>query len=146
MFKKISRKSFLCALLVVYVRNNLSSYRIVFICFIGFFFPSFGSFSFSCFFFLPLFLSLFSLFHTGSSNNERNRIFEADLCSEQDGVWYCPNGCSRKYKSKGSLSRHLTYECGVPKKFLCKVCGRYFAIKNNLKTHMGLKHKIVLSL
>ena len=58
-------------------------------------------------------------------------------------AWYCPNGCARKYLSKGNLNRHLTYECGVPKKFVCNLCGRPFARKHHLKSHMVIKHKII---
>lgn len=58
----------------------------------------------------------------------------------------CPNMCGRKYrgdKRKYHLKRHLTNECGVPKKFQCHMCFRRFAQKYNLKSHLLMVHKIV---
>lgn len=55
--------------------------------------------------------------------------------------WYCPNGCGRKYVSKGNARRHFTLECGVPRQFKCSVCGKACAQKEHLKTHMILVHK-----
>jgi len=58
--------------------------------------------------------------------------------------YLCPNHCGRKYKHKGNLQRHLKFECGVPTKFQCTICGKCFARKDTFKSHMGLKHRIVL--
>jgi len=58
--------------------------------------------------------------------------------------YLCPNNCGRKYKHRESLGKHLKYECGVPKKFRCEICNRAFAQKENFKTHMGIKHKIIM--
>lgn len=60
---------------------------------------------------------------------------------------YCPRKCGRCYrgaKRKGNLNSHLKYECGVPKKFLCTVCSKRFALKSSLKNHYGLVHSLIL--
>lgn len=58
--------------------------------------------------------------------------------------YFCPNNCGRKYKYKYNLNQHLKHGCGVPKKFVCEVCNKAFAIKSSLKSHMGLRHKIIM--
>lgn len=58
-------------------------------------------------------------------------------------VWECTNGCGRRYRNKSSFRRHLKFECGVPKRFHCKICGKSFAQKENYKTHTIIKHKMV---
>lgn len=58
----------------------------------------------------------------------------------------CPNMCGRKYKGlrrKCHLKRHLTYECGVPKKFQCHLCFKRFAQNDTLKSHLIMVHKQV---
>ncbi|XKL69558.1 hypothetical protein PGB90_007327 [Kerria lacca] len=57
---------------------------------------------------------------------------------------YCPNNCGRKYKHKHHLNRHLKYECGVRKQFVCDECGRSFAHKCNLKNHSIIVHKKII--
>lgn len=67
----------------------------------------------------------------------------SDLAALNTREYVCPNECGRKYKYKGGLNVHLKFECGVPKKFHCKICKRAFAIKSSYKKHMIVKHKIV---
>ncbi|KAL4149046.1 hypothetical protein QTP88_003108 [Uroleucon formosanum] len=58
----------------------------------------------------------------------------------------CPNMCGRKYKGlrrKCHLKRHLTDECGVPKKFQCDLCFKRFAQNDTLKSHLIMVHKQV---
>lgn len=58
----------------------------------------------------------------------------------------CPNNCGRKYKNKSDLmNKHLKFECGQPKRFKCDYCNKSFSRKENCKTHIGLKHKIIVS-
>lgn len=49
--------------------------------------------------------------------------------------------CSRKYKYKPNLTAHLQKECGVTKKFQCRICSRACAQKSHLKSHMIWVHK-----
>lgn len=59
---------------------------------------------------------------------------------------YCPNRCGRCYKGsrrKGNLKRHLSNECGVPRKFQCFYCWKRFAQKYDLKKHCIFVHKII---
>lgn len=51
--------------------------------------------------------------------------------------------CNRKYEIKGSLSRHLKYECGKDPQFSCTVFGCKYKskIKGNIKHHIAFKHK-----
>lgn len=82
------------------------------------------------------FFMLTVLFHPSYDNVSR---------WDSNGVklWKCVNGCGRQYKNKSSYQRHLKYECGVPKKFRCHLCDREFAQKENHKTHLIVKHKLV---
>lgn len=58
----------------------------------------------------------------------------------------CPNMCGRKYrgkKRKYHLKRHLTNECGVPRKFQCHVCFKRFTQDYNLRSHLIIVHEQV---
>lgn len=52
---------------------------------------------------------------------------------------FCPN-CSRSYKRRDSVARHLKYECGKEPQFQCFYCPKKFAQKCNLKYHMSAVH------
>lgn len=57
---------------------------------------------------------------------------------------FCPNMCGRRYKGehrKYHLKRHLTNECGVPRKFQCYICLKRFTQDYNLKSHLLMVHK-----
>lgn len=56
----------------------------------------------------------------------------------------CPNNCGRSYNHRGTLRRHLKYECGVPPQFKCEYCPRTFAQKVNLNKHQMAVHKNIL--
>lgn len=47
--------------------------------------------------------------------------------------------CGRRYMSKGSLNRHLTYECGVGKQFYCEVCSKSYNRHDSLIAHQKSK-------
>lgn len=64
--------------------------------------------------------------------------------SPASGELYCPNGCGQKYRSKCNLNRHLRYGCGTPPMFKCPVCEKPFARKDNLKSHMIIRHHLVV--
>lgn len=63
---------------------------------------------------------------------------------DDSSCWMCPKGCNRKYSNKGTLQRHLKYECGVPKKFKCHICGHLFARKEHFQNHVLCKHRSLL--
>lgn len=69
-----------------------------------------------------------------------NHIYE----SESVKYFQCPNNCGRKYKYKNNVTRHLSLECGVPKKFRCSICDKAFTQKVSCKTHMIHVHKRIL--
>lgn len=53
----------------------------------------------------------------------------------------CPNGCGHKYKYRKGLQRHMQYECGVEKQFVCLICTKPFSRRDHLKTHMLYVHE-----
>lgn len=48
--------------------------------------------------------------------------------------------CGKCYKHKGDLTRHLRYECGLEPQFSCPHCPHRTKRKQDLRTHIGLKH------
>lgn len=59
----------------------------------------------------------------------------------------CLNNCGRFYRDpyrNGNLTKHLKYECGVPKQFNCSYYFKLFARKRDLNRHCGLVHKLIL--
>lgn len=58
----------------------------------------------------------------------------------------CPRNCGRSYNHRATMNRHLKYECGVPPRFKCNVCGKLFAQKVNLGTHLISVHKTPIQL
>lgn len=59
---------------------------------------------------------------------------------EKGKVCYKCSRCGHIYQSKYTAIRHLKYECDVPRKFLCKICGLKFKHKMHAQTHMFTKH------
>ncbi|XP_029345125.1 zinc finger protein 319-like [Acyrthosiphon pisum] len=41
--------------------------------------------------------------------------------------------CSRKYKNKSHLVRHIKYECGISGLFVCNYCNKSFKHSHHLK-------------
>lgn len=66
-----------------------------------------------------------------------NNIWE----SSDQLLFECPNGCGHKYKYRKGLQRHMQYECGVEKQFICNVCSKAFSRSDHLKTHTLLVHQ-----
>lgn len=51
----------------------------------------------------------------------------------------CPD-CHRTYKTKAKLNRHIKFECNKEPSFLCMFCPYKAKRKDNLQTHIVLKH------
>ena len=64
--------------------------------------------------------------------------------TENHLLFECPNGCGHKYKYRKGLQRHMQYECGVEKQFICVVCSRAFSRRDHLKTHLLYVHERTL--
>lgn len=56
----------------------------------------------------------------------------------------CVNGCGRKYRHRRSMLKHIKFECGEKKQFKCRYCGRNFAHKYTVRTHLAYVHRIVM--
>ncbi|VVC28706.1 Zinc finger C2H2-type [Cinara cedri] len=70
-----------------------------------------------------------------------------DFLAKEDPA-KCPKNCGRSYKGthrKKVLRRHLVYECGVERKFMCTICYRRFSQKYYLSTHMGTVHRVPMA-
>lgn len=48
--------------------------------------------------------------------------------------------CSRIYKTKRNLTRHLNYECGKQPQFSCPLCSYRAKHKAHLQKHILFKH------
>lgn len=62
-----------------------------------------------------------------------------------DGLFYCPKLCGRKYKSKRAARTHLKYECGVEPQFQCTFCDKKCKQLVNLRKHVLAIHKQILN-
>ncbi|XP_046663207.1 longitudinals lacking protein, isoforms A/B/D/L-like [Homalodisca vitripennis] len=56
---------------------------------------------------------------------------------------FCCLACSRHYRSKGDLRRHLRYECGKEPQFACSLCSYKAKRNSSLQSHMIFKHRTV---
>lgn len=61
-----------------------------------------------------------------------------------DGLFYCPKLCGRKYKSTHAVRTHLKYECGIEPQFQCNICGKKFKQPVHHRTHILSVHKVLL--
>lgn len=59
--------------------------------------------------------------------------------TSEDGLFLCIH-CGRKYKTKGSLMRHVNFECSNQKHFCCTSCGKKFTRNTTLLSHMIRVH------
>lgn len=79
---------------------------------------------------INIYISCFILCFLDTSNNWRN-----------SSSYPCPNDyCTRVYKFKCSLSRHLYYECGKPPMYECQYCPKKCSLRENLKKHVIAMH------
>lgn len=58
------------------------------------------------------------------------------------GRYPCYRCNNKSYRNKGSLKRHLIYECGMEPQFICTVaeCNYRCKRKDHLKLHSLIKH------
>jgi len=61
-------------------------------------------------------------------------------CAPNDQGRYVCTQCGRSYAAYHNLMRHMRYECGLPPRFPCHVCGRYFRRKDDLHRHIARIH------
>lgn len=54
-------------------------------------------------------------------------------------LFMCSN-CTRTYRLKHSLLRHMRLECGKEPKYTCSECNRKFKHKYDLNVHIRSKH------
>lgn len=55
------------------------------------------------------------------------------------GAYHCPQ-CDKKYSFKGTLTRHMRFECGRKPGFLCPVCSKPFTRNDTLNQHIKILH------
>lgn len=48
--------------------------------------------------------------------------------------------CGKRYSTKGTLNRHLRFECGQKPKFFCPLCQRPFTRNDTLTQHLKVMH------
>lgn len=56
----------------------------------------------------------------------------------------CPRLCGRRFKYEHRLKLHLTGGCDELLKFECYICKKKLTTKVNLRTHLGLVHKVLM--
>ncbi|CAH0547437.1 unnamed protein product [Brassicogethes aeneus] len=54
-------------------------------------------------------------------------------------IFMC-NKCTKSYRLKHSLTRHMKFECGKEPKYTCDLCPRKFKHKYDLNVHIKGKH------
>lgn len=55
------------------------------------------------------------------------------------GDFSCPQ-CGKKYSFKGTLTRHMRFECGRKPGFQCPVCSKPFTRNDTLNQHIKIIH------
>lgn len=63
----------------------------------------------------------------------------------ESGNFPC-DACHRVYKYKRNLQQHRKYECNKEPSFSCQFCPYRAKKRNNLKSHMVLKHQDMFKL
>lgn len=48
--------------------------------------------------------------------------------------------CGKRYSTKGTLNRHLRFECGQKPQFFCRLCNRPFTRNDTLMQHLKVMH------
>lgn len=54
-------------------------------------------------------------------------------------LFICPK-CTKTYRLKHSLTRHIRFECGKEPMYACRFCSRRFKHKYDLNVHFKSKH------
>ncbi|XP_049957667.1 zinc finger protein 2-like [Schistocerca serialis cubense] len=67
------------------------------------------------------------------------------VSKEMQILWYRCHQCYRSYARKGSLARHLKFECGRDPQFECSICHQRIKHKSSLVQHMAVKHGLTSS-
>lgn len=57
----------------------------------------------------------------------------------QTELYVCQQ-CNKTYQRKGTLSRHIRWECGKEPSLECEKCHRMFFYRNDLMKHFYRKH------
>ncbi|XP_039284607.1 zinc finger protein 2-like [Nilaparvata lugens] len=63
--------------------------------------------------------------------------------SESDsscGMYFCEK-CGKEYKSKGTMKRHMTVECGKEPNYSCPICRHKFYYRDKCLQHIRLVHR-----
>ncbi|KAF2890832.1 hypothetical protein ILUMI_15341, partial [Ignelater luminosus] len=58
---------------------------------------------------------------------------------KSNGMFLCIK-CRRAYKTKGSLMRHVKFECSKQKCFCCTMCDKKFTRNTTLMGHIVRMH------
>jgi uncharacterized Zn-finger protein len=56
------------------------------------------------------------------------------------GGYQCPN-CFKSYRMKGTLIRHIRFECGKDPQFQCPYCPQQTKHKSNMLRHIRRHHE-----
>lgn len=79
-----------------------------------------------------------------NSKHKDSEIRYVDLHThriDQARPFACPtSGCEKRYKVKGELTRHLTYECGKSPGYKCYYCNYKKNYERRIKQHCKEKH------
>ena len=57
-----------------------------------------------------------------------------------DAIQFSCTKCYKKYRNRGSLIRHLRYECGPEKHFKCQFCPFSTKRRDYMVSHISRKH------
>jgi len=97
-------------------------------------------------FFFLFFAYFIEYYEDGYTADYMNNFYDTADCVnsfDEPVTFPCPRNCGRHYKYKKGVSFHLKYECGVPRKFKCEICGKEFSQNSNCKKHKLLMHNVI---